>query len=63
MMMKNKKGQKMTFENLLIAIQNLIEKRAKTNIKDTNEHKRINEKLTKLYNIKYLMLEQQANTI
>lgn len=49
----------MTFENLLIAIKNLIEKRATTNINDTNEHKRINEKLTKLYNIKYLMIEQQ----
>ena len=59
-MMINKKGQKMTFENLKIAIKNLIEKRKNTNEKE--EIARINKKLTKLYNIKYLMIEQQTKT-
>ena len=41
----------MTFENLKIAIKNLIEKRKNTNEKE--EIARNNKKLTKLYNIKY----------
>ena len=48
----------MTFENLKIAIKNLIEKRNNTKINDFEELERINNKLTKLYNIKYLMIEQ-----
>ena len=48
----------MTFENLKIAIKNLIEKRNNTKNNDFEELERINNKLTKLYNIKYLMIEQ-----
>ena len=48
----------MTFEALRQAIKNLIEKRANTKNNDLKELERINNKLTKLYNIKYLMIEQ-----
>lgn len=48
----------MTFDALKQAIKNLIEKRANTKNTDFEELERINNKLTKLYNIKYLMIEQ-----
>lgn len=48
----------MTFEALKQAIKNLIEKRSNTKNNDLKELERINNKLTKLYDIKYLMIEQ-----
>lgn len=45
----------MTFENLRLAIARLIEKRRTAS---EDEQKSINAKLTKLYDIKYLMIEQ-----
>ena len=45
----------MTLETLEYAIGNLIKKRAKAHGNDV-EQKRINEKLTRLYDLKYLML-------
>lgn len=46
----------MTIENLKIAIEKLILKRQQAN---ENEQQAINEKLTKLYDLKYLYFEQQ----
>lgn len=47
----------MTFESLQNGIKRLIEKRRTT--ANTCELAQINAKLTKLYNLKYLMIEQQ----
>lgn len=51
----------MTIENLKIAIAKLILKRQ--NEHNTENIKRINEKLDKLYNIKYLYYEQEQKFI
>lgn len=51
----------MTIENLKIAIAKLIIKRQ--NEQNTENIKRINEKLDKLYNIKYLYYEQEQKFI
>lgn len=48
----------MTLEALNEAIKRLIIERNQTNYKDSEELNRINTKLNKLYNIKYLMIEQ-----
>lgn len=48
----------MTLETLEYAIGNLIKKRAKAHGNDA-EQRRINEKLTRLYDLKYLMLAQR----
>ncbi len=45
----------MTFEALNEGIKRLIDKRR---IVDQSEQAKINEKLDKLYNLKYIMLEQ-----
>jgi hypothetical protein len=50
----------MTYEALMHAISNLIEKRRKAHGND-QEQARINAKLTKLYDLKYVMLAQQKN--
>lgn len=47
----------MTLEALYYAIERLLIKRWKTK-ENEEEQKRINAKLTKLYDLKYLMLEQ-----
>lgn len=47
----------MTFESLQNGIKRLIEKRRTT--ANACELAQINAKLTKLYNLKYLMIEQQ----
>jgi hypothetical protein len=49
----------MTFEALVDAIARLIVVRRNAHGNDL-EQKRINDKLDKLYDIKYLMLQQQA---
>lgn len=49
----------MTYEALELAISRLIEKRRKAHGNDA-EQARINAKLTKLYDKKYLMLQQQG---
>lgn len=51
----------MTIENLKIAIAKLIIKRQ--NEQNTENIKKINEKLDKLYNIKYLYYEQEQKFI
>ena len=47
----------MTYQNLIFKISQLIEKRNNAQGNDF-EQKRINEKLSKLYELKYLMLTQ-----
>ena len=55
-----KKGRYiMTYDALMYAIENLIEKRRQAHGND-QEQARINAKLTKLYDLKYTMLEQQG---
>ena len=49
----------MTYDALMYAIENLIEKRRQAHGND-QEQARINAKLTKLYDLKYTMLEQQG---
>lgn len=49
----------MTKESLIAGISRLIEKRKQTT--DTAEIDRLNNKLTKLYNLKYTMLQQEQN--
>ncbi len=49
----------MTFEALVNAIARLIVARRNAHGNEL-EQKRINDKLDKLYDIKYLMLQQQA---
>lgn len=49
----------MTFETLTEAIRRLIVKRAEAH-EDFAEQKRITEKLERLYDLKYLMLQQQG---
>lgn len=49
----------MTFETLKEAIKRLIVKRAEAH-GDQAEQERINTKLTKLYDLKAVMLSQQA---
>ena len=48
----------MTLETLEYAIGNLIKKRARAHGND-EEQRRFNEKLTRLYDLKYLMLVQR----
>lgn len=48
----------MTYEALMYAIANLIEKRRKAHGNDA-EQARITAKLEKLYELKYVMLAQQ----
>ena len=50
----------MTYESLMKAIERLIIKRQKTDHTDIKELDRINEKLTKLYEIQYVMLRQRS---
>lgn len=52
----------MTIEALNEAIKRLIMKRAEAH-NDEAEQERINSKLTKLYDLKCLMLEQQARAL
>ena len=49
----------MTLKSLQDAIKRLIIKRQKAH-GNNDEQKQINEKLTKLYDIKYIMLEQKT---
>ena len=49
----------MTYEALIEAIKRLIIKRAEAH-GDFAEQDRINKKLDKLYNLKYIMLQQKA---
>ena len=49
----------MTYDALMHAISTLIIKRRKAHGNDT-EQARINEKLTKLYDLKYTMLAQKS---
>ena len=55
-----KEGDKMTIDAINEAIKRLIIKRREAHGNE-EEQKRINEKLTKLYNIKFLSLQQEAN--
>jgi hypothetical protein len=50
----------MTIDAINEAIKRLIIKRREAHGNE-EEQKRINEKLTKLYNIKFLALQQEAN--
>ena len=52
----------MTYEALMHAISNLIVKRRNAHGND-QEQTRINAKLTKLYDLKYTMLAQQAKGV
>ena len=52
----------MTLETLNEAIKRLIIKRAEAH-SDETEQKRINAKLTKLYDLKAVALEQQAKVV
>ncbi len=52
----------MTLEALTEAIKRLIVKRAETHGNEV-EQARINAKLTKLYDLKWLMLEQMAKVV
>lgn len=52
----------MTYEALVEAIKRLITRRSKTDCSD-EEQAQINTKLTKLYDIKWVMLQQQAKVV
>jgi hypothetical protein len=56
---KGKEGDKMTIDAINEAIKKLIEKRAKAHGNE-EEQKRINDKLTKLYDLKFLAQCQEA---
>lgn len=51
----------MTFESLKEGIKRLILRRQE--LKDQNEIDLINKKLTKLYDLKYLMMQQMNSNI
>ena len=47
----------MTYESLTYGIQRLIQRRQNANVEEIDL---INKKLDKLYNLKYLMIEQRV---